>query len=144
MVALLLGWRVRPLSGQLGNENDAGVSALCLYRPRWEGDMRRLFAGTLLVICGAILLAPTTRAGADQLITFDDINAGTTGDVYPISSPYAGLTWNNFGVVSPATFRAPTRTECSEREGSSMSDRLGAACEALSYPFCLRSLSLPA
>jgi hypothetical protein len=65
--------------------------------------MRRFFAGTLLVICAAILLTPTTRAGADQLITFDDINTGTTGDVYPISSPYAGLTWNNFGVVSPAT-----------------------------------------
>jgi hypothetical protein len=65
--------------------------------------MRRFFAGTLLVICAAILLAPTTRAGADQLITFDDINTGATGDVYPISNPYAGLTWNNFGVLSPAT-----------------------------------------
>ena len=59
--------------------------------------MRGFFAGTLLVICAAILLASTTRAGADQLITFDDINTGTTGDVYPISSPYAGSTWNNFG-----------------------------------------------
>jgi hypothetical protein len=38
--------------------------------------MRGFFAGTLLVICAAILLAPTTRAGADQLITFDDINTG--------------------------------------------------------------------
>jgi hypothetical protein len=68
-----------------------------------EGDMKRLFAGTLLVIGAAILLAPTTRAGADQLITFDDINTGTTGVVDPISSPYAGLNWNNFGVISPAT-----------------------------------------
>jgi hypothetical protein len=65
--------------------------------------MKRLFAGTLLVIGAAILLAPTTRAGADQLITFDDINTGTTGVVDPISSPYAGLNWNNFGVISPAT-----------------------------------------
>jgi hypothetical protein len=87
----------------LAGENDAGVNALCLYRPRWEGDMKRFFAATLLVIGAAILLAPTTRAGADQLITFDDINTGTTGDVFPISSPYAGLNWNNFGVISPAT-----------------------------------------
>jgi hypothetical protein len=67
--------------------------------------MKWKFSATLslLAIGATLVLAPITRAGADQLIIFDDINTGTNGDVFPILSPYAGLNWNNFGVISPAT-----------------------------------------
>jgi len=67
--------------------------------------MKWKFSATLplLAIGSTLVLATTNHAGADQLITFDDINTGTNGDVFPISNPYAGLNWNNFGVISPAT-----------------------------------------
>jgi len=67
--------------------------------------MKWKFSATLplLAIGSTLVLATTNHAGADQLITFDDINTGTNGDVFPISNPYAALNWNNFGVISPAT-----------------------------------------
>jgi hypothetical protein len=55
--------------------------------------MKWKFSATLplLAIGSTLVLATTNHAGADQLITFDDINTGTNGDVFPISNPYAGM-----------------------------------------------------